>query len=85
MLPVAAEWWLRPVSKAARVGEHKAVVWKRVYLRPFLASLSRLGVGICPPKVPHWPKPQSSIRMTSTFGAPAGASMTGIFEGTDSL
>jgi hypothetical protein len=42
------------VSKAARVGEQSAVVWKRVYLSPFLASLSRLGVGICPPKVPHW-------------------------------
>jgi hypothetical protein len=21
-------WWLRPVSKHARVGEHSAVVWK---------------------------------------------------------
>jgi hypothetical protein len=27
MQPVAAEWWLRPVRMAARVGEHSAVVW----------------------------------------------------------
>jgi hypothetical protein len=27
MLPVWALWWLRPVSSAARVGEHSAVVW----------------------------------------------------------
>jgi len=26
-----------------------------------------------PPKVDGWPKPMSSMRMTSTFGAPAGA------------
>ena len=25
-LAVAAEWWLRPVMSAARVGEHSAVV-----------------------------------------------------------
>src|SRR5215470_4013022 len=85
MTPVAAEWWLRPVSRAARVGEQSAVVWKRVYFSPFLASLSRFGVGICPPKVPHCPKPQSSIRMTRTLGAPAGALTTGIFEGLESL
>ncbi|MEZ5739820.1 MAG: hypothetical protein R3E68_10425 [Burkholderiaceae bacterium] len=24
------EWWLRPVSRQARVGEHSAVVWKFV-------------------------------------------------------
>src|SRR5215470_12504100 len=85
MQPVAQEWWLRPVSRAARVGEHSAVVWKRVYLRPFLASLSRLGVGTCPPNVPHWPKPQSSIRIRRMLGAPAGALTTGIFEDLESL
>src|SRR5215471_3534289 len=85
MQPVAAEWWLRPVSKAARVGEHSAVVWKRVYRRPFLASLSRLGVGTCPPKVPHCPKPQSSMRMRRTFGAPSGALITGILDGVESF
>ena len=30
MLPIPTEWWLRPVSSAARVGAHSAVVWKRV-------------------------------------------------------
>ncbi len=24
------EWWLRPVNRHARVGEHSAVVWKFV-------------------------------------------------------
>jgi hypothetical protein len=28
--PMPTEWWLRPLSSAARVGEHSAVVWKRV-------------------------------------------------------
>jgi len=27
--PMPTEWWLRPVSSAARLGEHMAVVWKR--------------------------------------------------------
>src|SRR5215471_1048001 len=70
---------------AARVGEQSAVVWKRVKLRPCLARASRLGVGTCPPKVPHWPKPESSMRMMRTLGAPAGALMIGILEGVDSL
>ena len=26
--PMAHVWWLRPVSRQARVGEHIAVVWK---------------------------------------------------------
>jgi hypothetical protein len=25
------EWWLRPMSGAARVGEHKAIVWEHRY------------------------------------------------------
>jgi len=25
---IPLEWWLRPVSRHARVGEHSAVVWK---------------------------------------------------------
>ena len=33
MLPIPTEWWLRPVSSAARVGAHSAVVWNRLYLR----------------------------------------------------
>ena len=28
--PVQTRWWLRPVSREARVGEHRAVVWKRL-------------------------------------------------------
>ena len=28
MRPMPFEWWLRPVSRHARVGEHSAVVWK---------------------------------------------------------
>ena len=28
MKPMFAVWWLRPVFRAARVGEQRAVVWK---------------------------------------------------------
>src|SRR4051794_2379775 len=66
-------WWLRPVSRAARVGEHSAVVWNLLYFRPFLASFSSVGMWIGPPNALAWPKPMSSIRMMSTFGAPFGA------------
>ena len=30
--------WLRPVSRHERVGEHSAVVWKFVYVRPALGD-----------------------------------------------
>ncbi len=30
MPPIPTVWWLRPDSSAALVGEHSAVVWKRV-------------------------------------------------------
>ena len=30
MAPMPTVWWLRPVSRAARVGAHNAVVWNRV-------------------------------------------------------
>src|SRR5262245_47370720 len=73
MLPVAQLWWLRPVMSAARVGEQRAVVWKRLYFRPLAASLSKFGVGIGPPNVLDAPKPTSSVMMSSTFGAPLGA------------
>ena len=66
------EWWLRPVSSACRVGEHSAVVWNRLYLRPFAASFSKFGVWQGPPKALVAPKPTSSSRMTSTLGAPLG-------------
>ena len=40
---------LRPVSSAARDGEHSAVVWKFVYRRPLAASRSILGVASSEP------------------------------------
>ena len=67
-----ALWWLRPVSSAWRVGEQRAVVWKRLYFSPFAARRSAVGVWIGPPKADEAPKPQSSMRMMSTLGAPSG-------------
>ena len=72
MPPMPAEWWLRPVSKACRVGEHSAVVWKRLYFSPDAANFSALGVWQGPPKALDDPNPASSMRMSSTFGAPSG-------------
>ena len=66
------EWWLRPVSSAARVAEQTAQVWKRVYLRPLAARRSAVGVLIGPPKALEAAKPTSSMSTTSTFGAPFG-------------
>ena len=65
-------WWLRPLSSAARVGEHSAVVWKRLYFSPPAASRSAFGVAHGPPNALDAPKPTSSIRTTRTFGAPSG-------------
>src|SRR6266576_7052344 len=65
-------WWLRPDNIAARVGEQSAVVWKRLYLSPFSASRSAVGVRHCPPNALEAPKPTSSSRTTRTFGAPIG-------------
>ena len=67
-----AEWWLRPVKSAWRVGEQSAVVWKRVYFNPPAASFSAAGVWQGPPKALAEPKPASSMRMISTLGAPSG-------------
>ena len=72
MPPIPAEWWLRPVSMAWRVGEHRAVVWKRLNFRPPAASASAFGVWQGPPKALDAPKPASSRRTMSTFGAPFG-------------
>src|SRR5262245_8015047 len=85
MLPIPVEWWLRPVRSAARVGEHRAVVWKLLYLSPRRATRSRLGVGIGPPKVLAAPKPVSSVMMSRTFGAPLGAVTAFGKSGLDSL
>jgi hypothetical protein len=72
MCPFPTEWWFRPEINAARVGEQSAVVWKRVYLSPFAASRSAVGIAAGPPKALPAPKPTSSSSTTSTFGAPAG-------------
>src|SRR5215203_2677824 len=82
MTPIPTEWWLRPDSKAARVGAHSAVVWKRLYLRPFPASRSAVGVAHGPPNALEAAKPTSSSKMTSTLGAPAGGS-SGSIAGND--
>ena len=73
MKPMLLTWWLRPDFSAARVGEQSAVVWKLLKRRPSLASRSSVGIGTGPPKLPGTAKPMSSIRTTTTFGAPAGA------------
>ena len=73
MPPMPTVWWLRPLSSAARVGEHNAVVWKRLYFSPPAASRSAFGVSMTPPNALDAPKPTSSRRTTSTFGAPSGA------------
>lgn len=73
MIPVDATWWLRPVNSAARVGEQSAVVWKRLYRKPFLASRAYVGVDTGPPNTSVAPKPTSSVITISTFGAPFGA------------
>src|SRR5207247_2330211 len=73
MAPALLTWELRPVRSAVRVGEQSAVVWKLLKRRPPAASLSRVGILIGPPKALDWPKPMSSSRTTTTFGAPWGA------------
>src|SRR5688572_10606278 len=72
MPPMPTVWWFRPDSIAARVGEHNAVVWKRVNFSPSAASRSNVGVSMGPPKALLAPKPTSSIRITRTLGAPSG-------------
>src|SRR5262245_54635933 len=85
MLAMPAVWWLRPVRSAARVGEHSAVVWNWLYRSPLLATRSRFGVGIGPPKVLAAPKPVSSVMMSRTLGAPLGAVTPLGKSGLDSL
>ena len=72
MPPIPTEWWLRPDSNAARVGEHNAVVWNRVYFNPPAARRSAVGVDTGPPNALDAPNPTSSSSTTNTFGAPAG-------------
>src|SRR6478752_5078352 len=42
------------------------------------------GVGITPPNVPGAPKPQSSVMMSNTLGAPLGGTTRGGHHGVDS-
>ena len=48
------------------------MVWKRLYFSPPAASRSAVGVWHGPPNALDAPKPTSSIRTTSTLGAPSG-------------
>ena len=77
-----ASWWLRPVSSAARVGEHRGVTWKLVNTTPSAARASMFGVSMSEPKHPSWAKPVSSRTITSTSGAPGpgsgGVSKSGV-------
>ena len=82
---IPTEWWLRPVSRQARVGEHRAVVWKFVYRRPPAASRSKFGVSMTEPKQLRWANPVSSSRMTSTFGESADGRTGDGHAGVDSL
>src|SRR5437899_3256353 len=52
---------------------------------PERARRSRLGVGTCPPKVPHCAKPASSIKIIRTLGAPLGGLTRAILSGLESL
>jgi hypothetical protein len=72
MTPMPSVWWFRPDSKAARVGAQSAVVWKRLYFRPFAARRSAVGVAIGPPNALEAANPTSSSRTRSTLGAPSG-------------
>src|SRR5499427_1311985 len=83
MTPKPAEWWLRPVMSAARVGEHRAVECMQVYFSPALPMRSRAGVGMTPPKVLGAPKPTSSVMMSSTLGAPLGGTTRGAHHAFD--
>src|SRR5215469_7601209 len=73
MTPIFTEWWFRPVSNAARVGEHSAVVCMWLYRRPAFATRSVVGILTKPPNALGMPKPMSSTNTMTTFGAPAGA------------
>src|SRR5262245_31078401 len=70
---------------AAREGEQSAVVWNILYRSPAFTNLSKVGVGIGPPNVEAAAKPTSSVRISSTLGAPFGASIPLGKSGVDSL
>src|SRR4051812_34446343 len=82
MTPIPTEWWLRPDSKAARVGAHSAVVGRRLHFRPSPARRSAAGAARAPPNALEAAKPTSSSKTTSTLGAPAGG-RSGSIAGND--
>src|ERR1035441_6301727 len=47
------------------------------------ATLSSVGVGITPPKVLVTPKPESSVMISRTLGAPLGGTTRGAHQGVD--
>ena len=53
-------WWLRPVRKHERVGEHSAVVCHCVYVTPFSARRCIVGMRIRPPYGSQAARPVSS-------------------------
>ena len=63
MLAIPFVVWLRPVSRHERVGEHSAVVWKFVYVRPCSAIRLMFGVSISPPNGSIAENPTSSRTM----------------------
>ena len=62
IVPMPFVVWLRPVIRHERVGEHSAVVWKFVKIRPRSAIRLMLGVSR-PPKGSIAEKPTSSSTM----------------------
>src|SRR5665213_471323 len=63
------EWWLRPVRRAARVGEQSGVTWKLANRSPPFARASMFGVSKSEPKQLKCEKPRSSINITTMLGA----------------
>ena len=63
----------RPVSRQARVGEQRAVVWKLLNRMPESAIRVMFGVSTGPPYVSMVPYPTSSQTIIRTLGAPSGA------------
>ncbi len=77
---------LRPVSSDARVGEHRAVVWKFENVTPRSAMRAMFGHCTGPPKVSIVAKPRSSHASSSTLGDPGLAlgARKGVQSGSES-
>src|SRR5262245_29039460 len=66
-------WWLRPVMKVERVGEHSAVVCHCEYISPRSASFCSVGILMPPPNGDQAASPVSSYRTMRMLGDPSGA------------